>query len=90
MCCAMPSHSFVTDFWGIPWTVVCQAPLSMKISRQEYWSELSFSPPGDFHDPKIEPESPALAGRFFTAESSGKWTGPETNTNCTEPSVGEV
>ena len=85
-----PVGSFVKDFLGIPWTVVSQAPLSMKFSRQEHWSELSFPPPGDFHDPKMEPESPALAGRFFTAESSGKWTGPETNTNCTEPSVGEV
>ena len=47
----------------------CQAPLSMEISRQEYWSELPFSPPGDLPHPGIEPESlasPALAGRFFT------------------------
>ena len=25
-----------------PWTVACQAPLSMEFSRQEYWSRLSF------------------------------------------------
>ena len=25
-----------------PWTVACQAPLSMEFSRQEYWSELPF------------------------------------------------
>ena len=25
-----------------PWTVACQAPLSMGFSRQEYWSELPF------------------------------------------------
>ena len=25
-----------------PWTVACQAPLSMGFSRQEYWSGLSF------------------------------------------------
>ena len=29
------------------WTVACQAPPSMKFFRQEYWSGLSFSPPGD-------------------------------------------
>ena len=29
-----------------PWTVACQAPLSMGFSRQEYWSGLPF-PPGD-------------------------------------------
>ena len=31
-----------------PWTVACQAPLSMGFSRQEYWSGLPFSPPGEF------------------------------------------
>ena len=30
-----------------PWTVSLQAPLSMGSSRQEYWSGLPFSPPGD-------------------------------------------
>ena len=30
------------------WTVACQAPLSMGFSRQEYWSGLSFPPPGIF------------------------------------------
>ena len=29
-----------------PWTVACQAPLSMGFSRQEYWSGLSFPSPG--------------------------------------------
>jgi len=28
----------------------------MGIFRQEYWSELPFSPPGDLPDPGIEPE----------------------------------
>ena len=28
-----------------PWTVDCQAPLSMESSRQEYWSRLLFPPP---------------------------------------------
>ena len=49
------------------WTVACQAPLSMGFSRQEYWSGLPFSSPGDLPDPGIKPRSPALqAGRFFT------------------------
>ena len=30
-----------------PWTVACQAPRSMGISRQEYWSGLPFPSPGD-------------------------------------------
>ena len=41
-----------------PWTVACQAPLSMGFSRQEYWSGLSFSPPEDLLNPGIEPVSP--------------------------------
>ena len=50
----------------IPWTVPCQAPLSMRFSRQEYWNssniprEYSFPSPEDLPDPGIEPGSPAL------------------------------
>ena len=32
------------------WTVVCQTPLSMGFSRQEYWSGLPFPSPGDLPD----------------------------------------
>ena len=52
-----------------------QAPLSMESSRQEFWSGLQFPTPGDLPDPGIKPtspESPALAGRFFTTASTGK------------------
>ena len=55
-----------------PWTVVCQAPLSMEFSRQEYWSGLPFPPPDDLPNPGIEPVFPALADGFFTTEPSGK------------------
>ena len=57
------------------WTVACKAPLSMRLSKQEYGQELLFPTPGDLPDPGIEPESPALVGGFFTAESLGKPTG---------------
>ena len=46
--------------FGIPWTVVYQAPPSMGLSRQEYWSRLPFPSPGDLLDPGTEPGSPAL------------------------------
>ena len=58
-------------------TVARQAPLSMGASRQEYWSGLPCSPPGDLPDQGIEPaslRSLALAGRFFTA--SAIWEAP--------------
>ena len=52
------------------WTVVCQGPLSMGFSRQEYWSGLPCSPSGDPPNPGTEPtsliKSPALGGGFFT------------------------
>ena len=50
-------------------------PLSIGLSQQEYWSGLPFPFPGDLPDPGIEPTSPAspaLIGRFFTAEPVGK------------------
>ena len=31
-----------------PWTVACQAPLSMGFSRQEYWRGMPCCPPGNF------------------------------------------
>ena len=43
-----------------PWTVAHQAPLSMELSRQEYWSGFPFPFPEDLPDPGIEPRSPAL------------------------------
>ena len=50
-----------------PWTVACQAPLSMGFSRPEYWSGQLFLFPRDVLNPGIEPRSPAeSAGRFFT------------------------
>ena len=58
--------------FATPWTVAHQAPLSTEFSRQEYWSGLLFPSPGDLTDPGIEPESSALAGRFFTTEPPGK------------------
>ena len=55
------------------WTVVCQGPLSMGFSRQEYWSGLPRPPPGDLPNPGTEPTSltsPALASRFFTTSTT--------------------
>ena len=51
-----------------PWIVVPQVPLSMLLSRQEYWGGLLFPPSGDLPNPGIEPTSPAspaLAGRLL-------------------------
>ena len=42
------------------WPHRVQPPLSMGFSRQEYWSVLPFSSPGDLPDPGVKPWSPAL------------------------------
>ena len=55
-----------------PWTVACQATLSMGFPRQEYWSGLPFYSPGDLPNPGIKPTSPSLEGRFFIAKLPGK------------------
>ena len=51
-----------------------QAPLSMKFSRQNYWSGLPFPAPGIFPTwgSNPPPASPALPGRFFTTTPPGK------------------
>ena len=51
-----------------PWTAAHQAPLSMEFSRQEYWSGLPFSSPGDLPDLGIEPGSPALQADSLPSE----------------------
>ena len=48
--------------------VAHQAPLHMGFSRQEYWSELSFQPPGDLPNPGIEPGSPVLQADSLPSE----------------------
>ena len=55
-----------------PCTVACQAPLSMRFSRQEYWSGLPFPSPGDLPNPGIEPRSPALQADSLPTELWGK------------------
>ena len=42
------------------WSVAHQASLSMRFSRQEYWSKLPRLPSGDLLDQLIEPGSPVL------------------------------
>ena len=52
-----------------PWTH--PAPLSIELSRQEYWSRLPFPTPMDLPNPGIETESPTLQDSL-TSEPLGK------------------
>ena len=61
------------QFFGTLWTVAHKAPLSMELSRQQYWSGLPCPPPGHLPDPGIEPvslQSPTLASGFFTTSAT--------------------
>ena len=63
------------QLFATPWTVALQAPLSMELSKQEYWSGLLFPSARDLHDPGIKPVSlvsPVLTGGSFTTEAPGK------------------
>ena len=85
VCAHVLSHSVVSDSLllscsvvsdsAAPWTVALQVPLSMKFSRQEYWSRFPFPTQGDLPHPRIKPISltfPVLAGTFLTTEPPGK------------------
>ena len=77
------------QLFTIPWTVACQAPLSMGFSRQEYWSGLSFSSPGDLPDPGIEPRSPALQADSLPTELQEKLNGFRADNNIFALKLGE-
>ena len=49
----LKSFSRVRVF-ATPWTVAYQAPLSMRFSRQGYWSGLPFPSPRDLPNPGID------------------------------------
>ena len=58
-----------------PWTVDCQAPLSMGFRRQEYWSGLPYPPARNLPDPGMEPVSlmsPALQAGSLPLAPCGK------------------
>ena len=60
------------QLFATPWTVAHQAPLSMRFSRQEYWSELPCLSTGDLPDPGIKAGSPALQADSSLSEPPGK------------------
>ena len=49
-----------------PWSVACQALLSIGFSRQEYLSGLPWPIPGGSSQPRDQIQVSLIAGRFFT------------------------
>ena len=64
-------ESWLLTLFATPWSVACQAPLSMGFSRQECWSGWPFPPPGDLPGPGIEHESPALQEEILPVSHVG-------------------
>ena len=76
--CVCPKLLSRVQHFATPWTVVCQAPLSMGLSRQEYRSGLPCPTPRDLPHPGVKPaslRSPEWAGGFFT--TSATWEVPK-------------
>ena len=66
-CCSVTASSSV-----LSWSVAGWAPLAMEFPKQECWSGLPFSSPGDPPDPGMESTPPTSAGGFFTTEPPRK------------------
>ena len=62
----MLNHSVVSD------SVAFQAPLSMGILQQKYWSGLPCTPPEDLPKSETEPRSPDLQADSLPVEPPGK------------------
>ena len=62
----------VSDPLWPPWIIASQSPLSMRFSRQEYWSGLPCPSPGDLPNPGIKAGSPVLQAYSLLSEPSGK------------------
>ena len=88
LCVRVLSHVwlFVT-----PWTVTCQAPLSIDFSRQEYWSGLPFPPPRDLPDPgnnlcllhwQMDSLSLSPPGAEIRRDETSGWVGPDPEVAC--------
>ena len=71
MCACVLSHFRCVQLFVTPWTVICQAPLPMGFSRQEYWSGLLCPPPGDL-EKDMATYSSTLAWKIPWTESPGR------------------
>ena len=67
-------HESLSSAWLFvtPWTVACEAPLSMKFFSQEYWSGLPIPSPGDLPKPGMKPGFPALQANSSPSEPPGR------------------
>ena len=67
--CAVLSRSVMSESLQ-PYRLYLLGPWGF--SKQEYWSGLPCSPPGDLPNPEIKPRSPALQADSLSSEPPGK------------------
>ena len=87
--CVLSCFSHVQLF-VTPWTVALQVPLSMRFSRQEYWSGLPCPPSEDLPNPGIKPKSspsPALQVDSLPLSHQGS---PQTQYSDTDMLVAQL
>ena len=88
-CMRAKSLQSCPPLWDPMDCIAHQARLSMRFSKQGYWSGLPCTPPGNLPDPGMEPASltsPSLAGRFFTTSTTWKAPGSHLdNIKCKVP-----
>ena len=65
------SHWVLSDSFATPWIIACQAPLLMRLPRQEYWSGLPVSSLGNLSDSRIELVSPTWQECSFPLSHQG-------------------
>ena len=68
----MLRHFSRVPLFAILWTVAHHFPLSVGFCRQEYWTELLCSSPGDLPNPRIKPALPVLPADSLPTEPPGK------------------
>ena len=71
LCSYVFSHLVVSDS-VTQWTVACQAPLSMRFSRQEIWSGSPYPSPGDLGNRTCVSCVSCIEYVFFTRWTTGK------------------
>ena len=69
------------QLFATPWTVACQAPLSIGFPRQKYWSGLPFPSPGDLPNPGIELTSHVSFISSVFSTTSATWEAPTSSIN---------
>ena len=77
--CMLSGFSHVL-FFATLWIVAHQAPLSIRFSRQEYWSGLPCPPPEYLPSPGIKPKSSVAPSLQLDSLLLSHWGSPQPST----------